>query len=150
LTLRIVLSVGLLAAACAAALAMLLIEDVGIGRRDPRGSLLALSIMLSIAGLSVAAATAQSVWSRRHGQEVRGPTRRGLIIDRSGFKDLTSQKRGMVPWHRVARWWVDRDELHVELRYGNAPRVIRLRGLRAPSAEVAAAFEEPAGMPPSR
>lgn len=146
LILRIVLSVGLLGAAAGAALAMLVVED---GARGGRG-LLGFAIILAIAGFTVLASTSQETWRRRNGQEVRGPTRRGLVVDRSGFADATNRRRGRVPWHHVARWWVEGDELRVELRYGKPRQVIRLSGLRAPQDEISGAFEKYSKMPPSR
>lgn len=150
LVVRIVLSVGLLGAAAGAAFAMLVVEDGGLGGRGPRSGLLSLVIILGIAGLTVVASTSQVRWRRRNGQEVRGPTRRGLTVDRAGFADSTNRRRGRVPWHHVARWWVERGELRVDFRYGKPQRVIRLSGLRAPQDEIARAFEKHSGMPPSR
>lgn len=150
LVVRVVVIVALLVAAGGAALGMLVVEDAGVGRRDPHTRLLALVILLGIAGVTVLASTSQAIWRRTNGQEVRGPTRRGLTVDRSGFRDMTSRRRGLVPWHHVARWWIDHDELRVELRFGKPPRVIRLSGLRAARGDVATAFEKYSGLPPSR
>ncbi|MFE7405212.1 hypothetical protein [Isoptericola sp. NPDC057559] len=138
---------GLLAAATGLALTLPAASRGGFDRLEFR--LLLLTVVLAVAAALYLVEVAKQVRRRARGDEVRGATRLGLTVGRAGFKDMTSQKRGTVPWHHVARWRVERGELHVQLRHGKPSRVIRLSGLRAPASEVAEAFETYSRMPPS-